>query len=211
MKEIASLPDERLKGYPRRWLSMDDAQSLIERIKESSLDTYARGSSTEGHLIILSKLYVYRAFLRNLSFLGVIPHRDWSSQNAISPFKTCTSEQINEKELPVSLRPTQIQRKIPHHPWLDFFPFPRMRDNLISAGDKFHETQFCIEVMGFWDISTRSCGILVWGEPSDPRSWEITEAFLKRWPWVVRGLPELIESTNYWRTKRGQNSIFRYL
>lgn len=86
-----------------------------------------------------------------------------------------------------------------------------MRDNLISAGDKFNDTEFCVEVMGFWEISIKSCSILVWGEPSDPWSWEITEAFLKRWPWVVRGIPELIESTNYWRTKRGQNRIFRYL
>lgn len=199
------------KEYPRRWLSFNDAEFLLEKINETSFKSYARGLSTEGHLIILSKLYVYRAFLKNLSILGIMPHRDWTSEKAISPFNTCQPEEINEKDLPVSLRPTQIQCEIPHHPWLDFFPFPRMRDNLISAGDKLDNGQFCVDVIGFWDVSTESCSLLVWGEPSDPKSWEITEAFLKRWPWVVRGLPELIDSTNYWRTKRGQNSIFRYL
>ncbi|OQE25059.1 hypothetical protein PENSTE_c006G00110 [Penicillium steckii] len=187
--ELVSLSSDQIqKGYPRRWLSLDDTQSLVEKIKDFSFETYARGSSTDGHLIILSKLYVYRAFLRNLAILGVEPHRDWTSQDTISRFNTCTPEHINEKELPVSLRPTEIQLKIPYHPWLDFFPFPKMRDNLISAGDKLDDAQFCVEVMGFWDISTNSCSILVWGEPSDPNSWEITEAFLKRWPWVYSGL-----------------------
>lgn len=86
-----------------------------------------------------------------------------------------------------------------------------MRDNLISAADKLDDGQLCVDIMGFWDVSTKSCSLLVWGEPSDPRSWEITEEFLKKWPSVVRGLPELIESTNHWRRKRGEKVIFRYL
>lgn len=86
-----------------------------------------------------------------------------------------------------------------------------MRDNLISARDELDDGQLCVDIMGFWDISTKSCSLLVWGEPSDPKSWEITEEFLKKWPWVIRGEPELLESTNYWRRKRGDEIIFRYL
>ncbi|KAJ5617115.1 hypothetical protein N7537_002229 [Penicillium hordei] len=207
-----STPKSRNKTKcPKRWLSADEAENLLEKFSTSSFDSYAQGSPTGDHLIILTRLNVYRAFIQNLSILGITPHRDWKSRNITSPFNTWTPEQINDKKLPISLRPTQIQCKIPHHPWLDFFPFRRMRDNLISARDEFDDGQLCVDIMGFWDISTKSCNLLVWGEPSDPKSWEITEEFLKKWPWVIRGEPELLESTNYWRRKRGDDIIFRYL
>lgn len=130
--------------------------------------------------------------------------------DSISQFNTDGASKIDHTKLPVGLQPTQVQRKILHHPWLDFFPFPGMRDNLISAGD-FDEDQLCADIMGFWDLSDESCGLFVWGEPSDPKSWEVSEAFVKKWPWAVRGIPELINYTNHWRRKRGEKMIFRYL
>ncbi|KAL4789010.1 hypothetical protein BDV19DRAFT_383450 [Aspergillus venezuelensis] len=90
------------------------------------------------------------------------------------------------KPPPPTLRPTPIQRHIPHHPWLDFLPFPRMRDNLIKASEHWDDEELCLD------------------------SWEATEAFLKKWPWVVRGCPELMYSTNAWRARRGERLIFRY-
>ncbi|KAJ6081112.1 Protein of unknown function DUF3425 [Penicillium canescens] len=197
--------------HPSRWLSIDETESLIKEFSESSFRSYARGSPTADHLIILSKLNVYRAFIQNLSIIGITPHRDWISQKAISPFNTRTLEHVDNRKLPDSLRPTQMQCKILHHPWLDFFPFRRMRENLIAAGDALDDGQLCIDIMGFWDISTKNCNLLVWGEPSEPGSWEVTEEFLRKWPWVLHGVPELIESTNYWRNKRGENIIFRYI
>ncbi|KAJ5498808.1 hypothetical protein N7453_007859 [Penicillium expansum] len=86
-----------------------------------------------------------------------------------------------------------------------------MRDNLISARDELDDGELCVDIMGFWDISAKSCSLLVWGEPSDPKSWEVTEEFLKKWPWVIRGELGLIDSTNYWRRKRGDEIIFRYM
>ncbi|KAJ5977852.1 hypothetical protein N7501_001194 [Penicillium viridicatum] len=179
---------------PKRWLSAEEAENLLEKFSISSFDSYAQGSPAVDHLIILTKLNVYRAFIQNLSILGITPH-----------------QQINDTKLPASLRPTQIQCEIPHNPWLDFFPFRRMRDNLISARDELDDGQLCVDIMAFWDISTKSCSLLVWGEPSDPKSWEITEEFLKKWPWVMRGELGLLESTNYWQRKRGDDIIFRYL
>ncbi|KAJ5979806.1 hypothetical protein N7481_007104 [Penicillium waksmanii] len=183
--ESVPLPNNRKQnGHPRRWLSFNDTEFLLAEINEASLESFVRDSSTERHLIILGKLYVYRAFLKNLSILGIIPHRDWTSESTLSPFNTYTPEQIKEKDLPEGSK-----------------AYENTLDN----------AQFCADVIEFWDVSTESCSFLVWGDPSDPRSWEITEAFLERWPWVVRGLPELIDSTNYWRAKRGPNSIFRFL
>lgn len=208
--QLVSTDTRSPRKFPRRWLSANEAELLLEQFNQASFKCYAQGSPTADHLIILTKLNVYRAFIQNLSILGITPHRDWKLRNPISPFNTSTSSPIDNTKLPVSLRPTKIQCTIPHHPWLDFFPFARMRDNLISAGDQLDGGQLCVDIMGFWDVSM-SFSLLVWGEPSDPKSWEITEDFLKKWPSVMRGLPELIESTNHWRRKRGEKLIFRYL
>jgi hypothetical protein len=38
-------------------------------------------------------------------------------------------------------------RTVLNHPWLDFFPFPKMRDNLIEAGDDWDDEQLCHDIM----------------------------------------------------------------
>jgi hypothetical protein len=77
----------------------------------------------------------------------------------------CGLEAWNEYHyLPPRLRPTKIQITTPHHPWLDFFPLPQMRDNLIPAGDKWDEDALCQDIMGFWTRSSNpSPEIAIWG------------------------------------------------
>jgi hypothetical protein len=86
-----------------------------------------------------------------------------------------------------------------------------MRDNLIRAGDGFDDEQLCVDIMGFWNLSMESCGLLVWGPPEDPGSWEVSEEFIRKWPWVLGGCGDLLVSTNRWRALRGERLIFRYL
>jgi hypothetical protein len=140
---------------------------------------------------------------------------DNMTDDAISPFNLVKSPEeslsLGNAEMPPSLRPTKVQRTVPHHPWLDFFPLPKMRDNLIQAGDDWDDDDLCHDIMGFWNSSAGNAGLLVWGEPWDVKNWELTEAFLKKWQWVVRGCPELMNSTNAWRAKRGERLIFRYI
>ncbi|KAK9244395.1 hypothetical protein V1506DRAFT_476728, partial [Lipomyces tetrasporus] len=93
-----------------------------------------------------------------------------------------------------SLHPTVLERTIPHHPWLDIFPIPTMRDNLVSAGDSFDDVQLSIAIGGF----------IVCGAPWDPYGWEVMEGCVKNWDWVVKGCHEILESTNYWRAQRGE-------
>jgi hypothetical protein len=161
----------------------------------------------------LTKVNVFRAFAQNLRLIG------WSefemADDAISRFNTDlpqdsrTPDETNS--IPHNLQPTRLQKTRPHHPWLDFFPSPKMRDNLIEAGDDWDDTQLCHDIMGFWGESEMDAGLLVWGEPWDVRNWELTEPFLKKWQWVVRGCPELMISTNTWRARRGEKLIFRYI
>ncbi|KAJ5093781.1 hypothetical protein N7456_009642 [Penicillium angulare] len=47
-------------------------------------------------------------------------------------------------------------------------------------------------------------GFIVWGEPHDLNSWEVTPGFLKKWAWTMQGCDELISSTNHWRGIRGE-------
>ena len=181
---------------------------------EDALQSYMLGSPSSDHLLTLTRVNVFRAFGRNMQLLG--NRLEDLHDEALSPFTTESFGDGNAtpgdySNLPFSLRPTKLQRTVAHHPWLDFFPIPKMRDNLIQAGDDWDDNLLCHDIMGFWDSSSPDQGMLVWGEPWDVRNWEVTEAFLKKWQWVVRGCPELLNATNAWRAKRGEKLIFRYL
>ncbi|KAJ5728154.1 hypothetical protein N7493_004484 [Penicillium malachiteum] len=193
-----------------------ESRDLLDKFAQAAYQSYILGSPTSDHLLMLTKVNVFRAFGHNMRLIGSdMNHMD---DNAISIFNKALPappEGLSPGEnsiIPASLRPTKLQSTVPHHPWLDFFPIPKMRDNLIAAGDEWDDEKLCLDIMGFWTNSTSAeAGLLVWGDPWDPSNWEITEDFLKRWQWVVRGCPELMNSTNAWRAKRGEKLIFRYI
>ncbi|KAJ5661446.1 uncharacterized protein N7477_009062 [Penicillium maclennaniae] len=187
---------------------------LFIRFAEKAYQSYMLGDPASDQLLTLTKVNVFRACGHNLKSIGF--NMDDMTDDTISPFNLATSQEallsIDITDMPLSLRPTKIQRTVPHHPWLDFFPLPKMRDNLIQAGDGWDDEELCHDIMGFWNSpEAGDAGLLVWGEPWDVKNWELTEAFLKKWQWVVRGCPELMNSTNAWRTKRGEKLIFRYI
>ncbi|GAB1203645.1 hypothetical protein APSETT445_002282 [Aspergillus pseudonomiae] len=165
----------------------DQTAALLDLFSKTAYESYILGSPTSDHLLTLAKVNVFRAFASIMSTLGMPKHHEWMHDDAISPFTTLHPGFTAPSSIPPTLRPTQLQQSIPHHPWLDFFPHPRMRDNLIRAGD-FDDDQLCMDIMGFWDMSTESCGLLVWGDPQDLANWEVSEEFIRKWPWVVGGL-----------------------
>jgi hypothetical protein len=96
---------------------------------------FAKGSPTADLLLGLTQLNIIRALHANRDILGYTAadmHDD-----ALSAFNlslsinldfVCQSSIIKTKsELPLALRPTTTQYKVPHHPWLDLIPIPRMR------------------------------------------------------------------------------------
>ncbi|PYH94515.1 hypothetical protein BO71DRAFT_483677 [Aspergillus ellipticus CBS 707.79] len=106
--------------------------------------------------------------------------------------------------LPLALRPTALQRSHIHHTWIDFFPCPRMCDSLIRAGNEWDDEELCVDIMGFWDSSsTDAQGLIIWGEPSDPANWEVSEGFTRKWGWVIEGCESAMRATNRWRALRG--------
>lgn len=128
------------------------------------------------------------------------------SDDSISIFNL-KQPSFSVEKIPHCLRPTLIQLHITHHPWLDFFPFPNMRDCMILAGDSFDDDDLCHDLMAFWDTRNTSATLLVWGNSWDAKNWEVTEGFAHKWKWLLRDSPELLISTNHWRKLRGEQPL----
>lgn len=175
--------------------------------------SYSQGEPNADHLLALTKFNVFQAFIQNAMLLG------WSengmAETMVSNFGMAPQLDLQipyeARHLPPSLQATEIQRTKSHSPWIDCFPMLRVRDNLIEAGRGWNEEELFYDIMGFWVESELDVGLLVWGEPWNVSNWEITEAFLKKWYWVVRACPELMDSTNSWRSRRGDTLILRYI
>ncbi|RKL44378.1 hypothetical protein BFJ72_g4111 [Fusarium proliferatum] len=133
--------------------------------------------------------------------------------------------------VPSHLRPTALQSTRVHATWIDFIPFPKMRDNLITHHDHFNHRLLVTDIMGDLledvmfnkygegtgprgrrlvsrgkpgDYASDRRGLIIWGEPHRMESWEVTPRFLERWGWAVEGCPELMRATNHWRALRGE-------
>lgn len=163
------------------------------------------GSPKTDHLISLTRLNVHKAITENLKAIGMNP--EWTCNDDALSIYNVTPPGFIGTRIPSSLQPTLIQRTIPHHPWLDFFPCPRMRDLLIIAGDSFDDDDLCHDLMAFWDTRNTGATLIVWGPASDPTNWEVTEGFARKWSWVLRDSPELLASSNSWRRSRGERPL----
>jgi Domain of unknown function (DUF3425) len=142
--------------------------------------------------------------------------------------------------IPQSLHPTNVQMNIAHSSWMNMFPHPVLRDNLIRYERDFDHGDLCNDIFGElfanrtsyssssetssstpesstsmsdpWgelddSITSSRRGFIVWGEPWDTESWEITPGFIRKWPWVLKGCEDLIASTNRWRAKRYEEPL----
>lgn len=169
------------------------------------------------HLPLVAGINVLNALAENASILGV--SQLWLDYDAVSPFSQQLAPvppSIVRERLsawcPDNLRPTRLQAEISHHPWLDLFPLPRMRDNIIEAistDNPIDEDDLCYDLV---DVSTNGesgkASLIVWGsQPWDTHNWEVTVPFIKKWGGLLNGCEELIRATNYWRERRGERPI----
>ncbi|KAF4218232.1 hypothetical protein CNMCM6805_000690 [Aspergillus fumigatiaffinis] len=110
--------------------------------------------------------------------------------------------------LPDSLFPTSLQMVHPHSNWIDIFPFPQIRDNLIQCEDYVDVMDFLRDLFGDMVNDSLSTtpetseplptstqmhlqgededmvtagrkGLIVWGEPYVKESWEATPGTTK--------------------------------
>ncbi|KAE8139409.1 hypothetical protein BDV38DRAFT_291450 [Aspergillus pseudotamarii] len=180
--------------------------SLMRDFEKLALESYSKNSPNQDHLLSLPKYNIQRAIIDNTVAMGMT--MEWmNDDDAVSIFNMLAPG-ISEAHIPASLRPTVVQRRIPHHPWLDFFPFPNLRDNLIAVQDEIDDEELCHDLMAFWDTRNTSPMLLVWGPSWVPENWEMTPAFVKKWGFLLGGCEELLQSTNSWRLKRGERPLF---
>lgn len=175
------------------------------------------------NFIVLTQLNVWQATLINSIILGIASFfSDDPGDRNDQTHKICydTEEDLAYKRsylspqskthIPSSLAPTPLQKTIPHFPWIDLFPSPNLRDNIIRAGAKLDVHEFCADMMGSMfgtaDGSV-ACGLRVWGDSWSVESWEMTEGFVVKWGWLLCGCEELVRATNRWRLERGEDEL----
>lgn len=125
-----------------------------------------------------------------------------------------------------SLAPTLLQMSVNHFSWIDCFPCPVMRENIIRHEFEFSHADFVKDLVGslmnlqiFYQPPslsrsdpasidmTAQTGLIIWGEPFLVSSWEMTPGFIRKWGWMVRNCYELLDSTNQWRELRGEGPL----
>lgn len=187
-------------------------QELMHRFADHAYLSYMQGAPALSHLPLLTRYNVSMALQRNADLLGV--KEEYFECEGVSPFtnQSCLVQLdsvTKPTDWPLNMLPTQAQRSKPHHPWIDAFPWPRMRDNMLEAfehADVCDEDEMCNEVVEY-DGHDGQPLLLVWGDASNPQNWEIGLEFLKKWVWLLNGCEGLLEATNYWRAKRGERPI----
>lgn len=177
-----------------------------------ALASYSAGDPCADHLISLIHLNFVNSFTANASALRL--DVEWLICNSISPigFVGPAYNPSNASvPMPPSLSPTPLQSRMPHHPWIDLFPFPSIRDNFLLATSsnlsEDDEIQLWNDVVESESPGGDWTGFIVWGVPWMPDSWEVTVPFLRRWGWLLHGCPQIIESTNHWRRIRGERPV----
>lgn len=183
----------------------------MDRFADHAYASYMQGNPSLAHLPLLVRYNVATSLAANASLLGIVEEfYDWegvSPMNKQGPMLGLTfHDQFSD--WPATLKPTQIQLSIEHHPWIDCFPWPQLRDNMIRAferPDLCDEEELCHDVCDLDD--QRESMLFVWGSPEDPRNWEVSDSFLTKWAWLLHGCGQLLISTNYWRARRAEPLI----
>jgi hypothetical protein len=82
-------------------------------------------------------------------------------------------------EVPAPLRPTELQLITIHPRWIDRFPFPKMRDSLISLSGVIDEEEF------MRDLALMPSFEIIQGKaPWDPKAWKIKKPFAEKWGYL---------------------------
>jgi hypothetical protein len=188
----------------------------IARIREllrHAHEEYSLRTPRPTNLPILIRLNVLNALARNATLMG-FPREGLCSEDMISPY---TGKGPSPSDLPKplsscpdTLTPTTLQREVRHHPWIDLFPFPTLRDNMLLAMNAgiLDEDDLCMDLLNVEaeDLGARPA-LMVWGESSDILGWEANLSFMRKWGWLIHGCPEIVEGSNYWREKRGERKF----
>lgn len=167
---------------------------------------------TPHDLPLVTRLNTFDALARNALMLRIPPeyletdeHPSLFNHQGPHPYVA------GQPSLPTDLRPTSLQKITTHYSWLDLFPIPKMRDNIlrgIKSGVYDEDVLcdvLCCDLLKF-DNDTNAA-FVVWSESWDAAGWEFGAEFLAKWGVLLQGCPEVLETTNFWRQKRGARRL----
>ena len=81
--------------------------------------------------------------------------------------------------LPEFLRPTPLQLAMVHRRWIDRFPFPRLRDNMILLSALVDLDLFVRDLFNMVSLTLRP-DRATW----DPKAWTIGPEFSLKWGYL---------------------------
>ena len=147
--------------------SKTDESKLLSDFTCSSAELPTITFSSD-HLIHLIQYNAYRGLMSNKSILLsvalIIRHGAPRISMPIEQFPTklCGGFTLIrpaiDEQIPNTLYPTELQMNCAHTGWINMFPFPRFRDNLIKRGKDFVPERMCRDLFGdiFPDNATLS-------------------------------------------------------
>lgn len=179
----------------------------------SSTNPYSMSSSTnsppndefpDSYLLPVHELTLLKGFLRIAERLGCTGTL-WQIET-LSPFNLNTAPAF--ETLPEVWRPTSAQIMVPHHPLIDFLPWPSVRDRILAIMSMPSESRPPAAAGDLWlynlayDVEDNAEGIRIYGgDPYDPESWEVGQKLFENW-WFVFDR-KVVERSNKWRKLRG--------
>ncbi|KAF8914100.1 hypothetical protein CPB84DRAFT_1861639 [Gymnopilus junonius] len=99
--------------------------------------------------------------------------------------------------LPASLRPTVVQRTIPHESIIDRVLHPELRDRMILYRQRF-ELVDCL-------VDHRQSVIIHGDDVLAHSNWELTENFVRKYSFLID--TPVLKITNRWRRERGETEL----
>jgi Domain of unknown function (DUF3425) len=173
-------------------------------------------------LLVLVANNVCRAILLNTSILDSLPKEVYSTATSCCDgHRTFQLPMETDFALPPCLKPTTLQHRVPHAAWIDLFPSPQLRDNLISAFERggIDEDDLVGNLIGdIFDYmnegdnlsqanTTREIGIVSWSDPWDIEGWELTVNFYTKYRHLLHNCRDVMQATNKWRLLRGEAEL----
>ncbi|VUC34862.1 unnamed protein product [Clonostachys rosea] len=164
--------------------------------------------SPDHRLITIVQYNVLRGLIWNLAALSMLDRIPSECAETFGVPGQSVSNNLGQ--IPRDLRWTSVQRSIEHSYWISVIPFPAMRDNLILMADQY-DTHDLLHDMGIGlyeglEDAERK-GFLVWEDPWCASGWEISEGFVKKWGFLLKGCSVEVEITNRWRELRGEERL----
>lgn len=179
------------------------------------------GPKLNTNVITIKAMSFVAAMLTNAAQLRVPPEAlmDDCSQSRFYSSGTETSEleeDMSRNNIPLAfdLKPTAIQRRVPHHPGFDLVPWPSFRSKIIHAisvnPPLIDEDDLCLDMFGgglrCWGSAHGSAHGNGQGVPWDSRSWEAMPWFLEKWEIITGGEEEeASRHSAWWRAMRNGN------